>query len=83
MRKAIVRVALVTAALLLVPLVAMQLTEEVSWDPGDFVVAGALMSGAGLAYELLAQKANGAAHRAAVGVAIGAVLVLVWANLAV
>lgn len=39
------RVALVTGLLLLVPLVAMQFTDEVRWNLADFVVAGALLFG--------------------------------------
>lgn len=82
-RKAIVRVTLVTAALLSVPLVAMQFTDEVVWGLTDFGVAAALLLGAGLLYELVALRSHSAVLRAAAGAAIGAVLLLVWANLAV
>ena len=77
------RVALATALLLLVPLVAMQFTDEVRWDLADFVVAGALLFGAGLTYQLLARRTDNLAYRVAVAVAVLAALVLVWANLAV
>jgi len=77
------RVALVTGLLLLVPLVAMQFTDEVRWNLADFVVAGALLFGAGATYHLLAARTDNLAYRAAVGVAVGATLMLVWANLAV
>jgi hypothetical protein len=36
-----------TAFLLLVPLVAMQFTDEVKWDLFDFTVAGMLLAGTG------------------------------------
>lgn len=40
------------AFLLLLPWVAMQFTEQMAWDPGDFILLGAmLVSGCG-AYEL-------------------------------
>ena len=81
--KAMVRIALVTSSFLLVPLVAMQLTDEVDWEFGDFVVAGALLAGAGLAYEFLAQRRNNPAYRAAIAVAVIGALVLVWTSLAV
>jgi len=77
------RVALLTGLLLLVPLVAMQFTGEVRWNLADFVVAGALLFGAGATYQLLAARTDNLAYRAAVGVAVGATLMLVWANLAV
>jgi hypothetical protein len=78
------RIALATALLLLVPLLTMQLTSEVAWDAADFVVAGVLLFGAGLAIELMARR-NGRspAYRAATVSAIGAALALVWVNLAV
>lgn len=81
--KAISRIALVTAVLLCVPLVAMQITDEVEWRLGDFIVAGALLLGAGLAYERLSRKRRTPAHRTVVGVAVGAALLLVWITLAV
>jgi hypothetical protein len=41
-------VALVTAFILMLPLLAMQFTDEVVWDLTDFAVAGALLFSAGL-----------------------------------
>ena len=67
----------------MVPLVAMQFTDEVAWDETDFVVAGALLVGTGLAYELGARMTGNTAYRPAVGVALAAALMLVWMNLAV
>jgi hypothetical protein len=68
---------------LLVPLLAMRFTDEVVWTPLDFAVAGALLVGTGLMYELATRKAINLAHRAAVGVAVLAVLLLAWVSLAV
>jgi hypothetical protein len=73
-----VRVALATAFILLFPLVAMQITDQVAWDLADFAVAGALLGGTGLMYELAAKKAGNIAYRAAAGVALAAALMLVW-----
>ena len=81
--KNIIRIALVTAFILLMPLVAMQFSAEVDWNLFDFVVAGTLLFGSGLTYELIASKAGNTAYRAAVGVAVAAALLLVWINLAV
>ena len=83
MRKNIIRIALVTACILLVPLVAMQFTEEVNWNLFDFAFMGTLLFGTGLTYELVARKARNIAYRVAVGVAVAAALLLVWVNGAV
>jgi hypothetical protein len=78
-----VGVALAAAFILLLPLLAMQITDEVVWDLADFAVAGALLVGTGLMYGLAARKAGNIAYRAAVGVALAAAFILVWMNLAV
>jgi hypothetical protein len=71
------------AFLLLLPWVAMQFTEQMAWDPGDFILLGAmLVSGCG-AYELAARKAGSSAYLTAVGVAVAAAFLLIWINLAV
>jgi hypothetical protein len=71
------------ALLLLLPLVAMQFTEEVDWDVADFALAGALMVAVGVPYELAARRTGDVAYRAAVGVALVAAFLLVWVNGAV
>ena len=59
----------VVALVLLMPLVAIQFTEEVNWSLFDFAYMGALLFGTGLAYELLVRKAeNIPGYRAAVGI---------------
>jgi hypothetical protein len=65
-----VRVALATAFLLLLPLMAMQITDEVDWGAADFVFAGVLLGGTGLLLELAWRKQGNIAYRAA-AVAIG------------
>jgi hypothetical protein len=81
--KSAVGVALAVACIWLLPLLAMQFTDEVVWDLADFAVAGALLCSAGFTYQLVARKAGTIAYRAAVGVAVAAALILVWMNLAV
>ena len=75
--------AVAVALILLLPLLAMQVTDEVVWDLADFAIAGALLFGAGLTYELVARKMGSIAYRAAVGIAVATALLLVWMNLAV
>jgi hypothetical protein len=76
--RSVLGVALVTAFLLLIPLLA-----NWPWTLGDFVFAGALISGTGLAYVLVARKGGNMAYRFAFGVALAAAFLLVWINLAV
>ncbi len=76
-------VALATAVLLLVPAVAMQFTSEVTWGPGDFVLAGILLFGAGALAVVSLAHVRGAGRRAAVVVGIALGLAVVWAELAV
>ncbi len=75
--------AAVTAAILMVPLLAMQYTKEVNWGIGDFVAAGALLFGAGMAYFLATRRTRGALQKFVVAVLVLAVLATVWAELAV
>ncbi|MDO9274789.1 MAG: hypothetical protein Q7T92_04460 [Lutibacter sp.] len=69
--------------LLLLPLIAMQFTNEVNWSLADFVMAGALLFGTGLMCEVAMRKIK----KKKVGIAVCAVLLavffLIWAELAV
>ena len=71
------------AALMLVPLIAMQFTSEVAWDLADFVFLGTLLLGIGGAYEFLARKTGNIAYRLAVGLTLAGIFLLVWLNAAV
>ncbi|PVE21158.1 hypothetical protein DC522_28095 [Microvirga sp. KLBC 81] len=71
------------ALILLLPLFAMEVTDQVVWDVADFAAFGALLVGAGVTYELAARKTGNTAYRAAVGVALAAAFILVWVNGAV
>lgn len=67
----------------LVPLAAMQLSDEIRWDAADFLLFGVMLVGAASSYELVVRLTSRRAYRLAGGVAIGAVFLLVWAALAV
>ena len=69
--------------LLLIPMIAMQFTDEVRWSPSDFVVAGALLLGAGYLGELVPRQVQGTAFRISLYVAIFAAVAVVWLELAV
>ncbi len=75
--------AVVIALVLMTPLVAMQFTNEVNWDLFDFVVMGALLFGAGLAYELVARRSEKTVYRVAFGVGLVGAFLLFWVNGAV
>jgi len=76
-------IALLTALILAVPLVAMQFTAEVNWTAGDFIVAGGLLFVTGLAYALTVHNRRDRIYRLGVGLALFAALLLTWVNLAV
>src|SRR3712207_1770656 len=71
------------AFLLLLPLAAMQVTDEVDWGKTDFLLMGAMLFGACGVYELAARMTGSIAYRAAVGVAVVTAFILIWINLAV
>lgn len=75
--------ALVTLLLLAIPLVAMQFTDEVQWGPGDFLVMGTLLFGAGLAFEWVLRRPGSSLLRIAAGIGLFSTLLMTWANLAV
>jgi hypothetical protein len=76
--RSVVGVALATAFLLLIPLLAGW-----AWTLFDFAFAGALIFGTGLACVLAARKAGDIAYRFAAGVALAGAFVLVWLTAAV
>ena len=70
------RVAVGVASILLLPLVAMLLTDQVAWSAADFVVAGLLLTTIGVALELAMRRAGNrpiAIAVAALGVAAAVV----------
>ena len=71
------------ALLFLLPLGAMQLSNEVNWGTADFVIFGAMLVAACSAYEIAARLTRNTAYRAVAGVAIAAAFFLVWLDLAV
>ncbi len=81
--KAAVGIALATGFILLLPLLAMQFTDEVVWDLADFAIAGVLLFGAGFTYKLSAIKVSNTVYRSAVGLTLATAFILFWVNGAV
>jgi peptidoglycan/LPS O-acetylase OafA/YrhL len=71
------------AFLLLIPLIAMQFTDEVKWTLLDFIVAAVLLFGTGLICDLVIRKVKKPKFRIALCVAILVMLLLIWGELAV
>ncbi len=74
--------AVLTAMLLLVPLVLMQFTVEVQWAPGDFVAAGLLLFGGGIVYVLATRRSDMTRRNVFVGTLMVTALAVSWAELA-
>ena len=81
--KRLIIIVLTTATLLLIPLIAMQFTDEVHWTLFDFVAAGVLLLGTGLMCELAIRKINNPKYRIAACAVLLVLLLLIWAELAV
>jgi hypothetical protein len=67
----------------MIPLIAMQFTNEVHWTALDFVVAAFLLLGTGLAIDLVIRKVKNIKYRIGISIALLIMLFLVWAELAV
>ena len=81
--KSLTHIISVVAILLLIPFISMQFTTEVKWTLMDFIVAGILLLSTGLACNFVIQKVKNTKFRVAICLAILAILLLVWAELAV
>lgn len=92
--KDIASVFIMTAAILMLPLLAMifdwqvpepgySISSEVDWGPFDFVVMGTLLSGTGLLIVLALRKIKDTPRWAAIIIALLLAFLLIWAELAV
>ena len=71
------------AALLVLPLIAMQVNDEFRWDAGDFLFLALIIGFVGGIVELTVRVTGSTAYRAAVAVALCAGALLIWINGAV
>lgn len=74
---------LAIGALLLIPLIAMQFTNEVNWSVADFIIMGFLLTSAALLLQLV--RSLGLSKRTKIGLSLGVIFLflLVWGELAV
>ena len=71
------------AALMALPLAAMQVTREVAWTPGDFVFGGVMLGTVGLLIELTFRMSADWAYRGGVAAALAGAVLTLWINAAV
>ncbi|HYM93650.1 MAG TPA: hypothetical protein VET23_05885 [Chitinophagaceae bacterium] len=81
--KRLIGIKLTVALILLMPLIAMQFTDEVNWGLYDFITAAVLLLGTGLVCEFVIRKVKKRKYRIAIIVAILAALLIIWLELAV
>jgi len=81
--KRLIIILMISLFLLLIPLIAMQFTEEVDWTITDFIVAGGLLFGAVLISEIVLRKIKNINYKVGLLGAILIILILIWIELAV
>jgi peptidoglycan/LPS O-acetylase OafA/YrhL len=74
---------LLVAAILMIPFIAMQFTDEVNWKLFDFILMGSLLFLVGLVLDLVMRKVKKLPYRVAISVIIVLTFILIWAELAV
>lgn len=82
-QQSLLRVGLVTAGILMIPMIAMQFTSEMQWDHTDFIVFGILISATGLLIELVRGKVRNTNYRVGLFITVVLAFLYIWAELAV
>lgn len=72
-----------TLAILAIPLVAMQFTDQVNWSAADFIVGGILIFGVAIALDIGRRKLKNQKYRNLILLIIVLAFLLIWAELAV
>ena len=78
-----IRILLIVGLLLLIPLIAMQLTNEVNWSFFDFIIMGGMLIITGLLIGIILKKVNNSKNRLILIVTIVMIFFLIWGELAV
>jgi hypothetical protein len=79
--KTMLRAALGSLAVLMVPLVASQVVEGWNWNAGSFVFVYVLFFVTGMVFALVARRMGAWSYKAGVGVALVAGFALGWSNM--
>ncbi|MBT8394922.1 MAG: hypothetical protein HKO81_00200 [Flavobacteriaceae bacterium] len=83
LNKRLFSILVLATLILLIPLLAMQFTNEVNWNIADFATAAFLLYGTGLLIEVVLRKTKIDYIKTIVIVTIVIVFLLIWAELAV
>ena len=78
-----IRILPIVGLLLLIPLIAMQLTSEVNWSFFDFIIMGTLLTITGLLTRIILKKVKSYKYKKILIVTILLIFLLIWAELAV
>jgi len=81
--KRLIGILISVSIILLIPLIAMQFTNEVNWNLTDFFIAGILLFGTGLILEFLVRKVKTKQKRLLLIIFVLILLLLIWFELAV
>ncbi len=81
--KRLAGIVLTVALILLMPLIAMQFTDEVDWKLFDFVIMGVLLLGTGLLGEFVLRAVKNKDYQIGLIALVLVALLLIWAELAV
>lgn len=72
-----------TLAILAIPLIAMQFSDQVNWGVADFIVGGILIFGVAIALDIGRRKLKNRKYRNLILLIIVLAFLLIWAELAV
>ena len=78
-----IKILRIVGLLLTIPLIAMQLTDEVEWSLFDFIIMGTLLLITGLMGEIIFKRVKNSKHRLILYIIIAMIFFFVWAELAV
>ena len=78
-----IRILYTVGILLLIPLIAMQFTNEVNWSFFDFIIMGVLLTMTGILIGTIFKKVKNYKYRMILIVKILLIFLFIWAELAV
>ena len=78
-----IRILQIVGLLLLIPMIAMQLTDEVNWSFFDFIIMGIMLSITGLALGIIIKKVKYHNYRNIFIAIIIIIFLFIWAELGV